>query len=245
VRALIADDEALARDEMAYMLQRVGGIDTIDQAANALEALARLQEARYDVLFLDIRMPGLTGLEAMELVNRLPGRPHVVFVTAYDEHALAAFEVAANDYLLKPVSEARLRRALDRITRAGSGSQLPGPTAQQQQRFGGKLAVEGEDHTILLRVSDVRFVHARRHTVLVSTFDAEHRCRSSLAELDEQLAPQGFLRVHRAYLVNLEHVLEVHPFFAGAYLLRMDDKARTQVPVSRGSAKQVREALGL
>lgn len=238
LRALVADDEPLARDELAYLLRCVGLVEVVDQAASAIEALARLHEQPYDVLFLDIRMPGLSGLEAMEVVNRLPRRPHVVFVTAYDEHALAAFEVAATDYLLKPVSELRLRRAVERIL-----AQVDAPPSPRTAV--GKLPVEGEGHTILVRIPDVRLVHARGHSVLVRTFNAEYRSRSPLAELQKQLAPHGFLRVHRAYLVNLEHVLEVHPFFAGAYLLRLDDERHTEVPVSRAAARHVRATLGL
>jgi DNA-binding LytR/AlgR family response regulator len=238
LKVLVADDEPLARDELVYMLRRVGGVSSIEQAASAVEALALLQHTRYDVLFLDIRMPGMSGLEATEIVNRLPQRPQVVFVTAFDEHAVAAFEVAATDYLVKPVSETRLRRAIERI----AGRSLTAPSAG---RVVDKLPVEGEGHTILVRIDDIRIVHARGHNVLVRTFDAEYRSRSSLSELEEQLAEHRFLRVHRAYLVNPEHVAEVHPFFAGAYLLRMHDKARSDVPVSRALAPRVRQALGL
>jgi two-component system, LytTR family, response regulator len=238
LRALVADDEALARDELVYMLRRVGGIGTVAQAASAVEALALLQKERYDVLFLDIRMPGLSGLEAAEIVNRLPQRPKVIFVTAFDEHALAAFEVAATDYLVKPVSELRLRRALERIAGHALG-------AGGARRVVDKLPVEGDGHTILVRIADIRMVHVRGHAVLVRTFDAEYRSRTSLSELEEQLAPHSFLRVHRAYLVNPEHVIEVHPFFAGAYMLRLQDKERSEVPVSRALAPRVREALGL
>jgi DNA-binding LytR/AlgR family response regulator len=239
LKVLVADDEPLARDELVYMLRRVGGVSSIEQAASAVEALALLQQARYDVLFLDIRMPGMSGLEATEIVNQLPHRPEVVFVTAFDEHALAAFDVAATDYLVKPVSEVRLRRAIERI--AGRSPVAPAPHG----RVVDKLPVEGEGHTILVRIDDIRFVHARGHTVVVRTFDAEYRCRGSLADLEAQLAAHRFLRVHRAYLVNPEHVAEVHPFFAGAYLLRMHDKARSDVPVSRALAPRVRQALGL
>ena len=238
LRALVADDEALARDELVYMLRRVGGVGAIEQAASAVEALALLQTERYDVLFLDIRMPGVGGLEAAEIINTLPQRPKVIFVTAFDEHALAASEVAATDYLVKPVSELRLRRALARI----AGREL---STAGGRRIVDKLPVEGDGHTILVRIADIRMVHARGHAVLVRTFDAEYRSRTSLAELEEQLAPHSFLRVHRAYLVNPEHVIEVHPFFAGAYLLRVQDKEHSEVPVSRALAPRVRAALGL
>jgi DNA-binding LytR/AlgR family response regulator len=239
LRALVADDETPARDELVYMLRRVGGIEIVDQATSAVEALARLQEAHYDVLFMDIRMPGLSGLEAMEVVSRLPRPPRVVFVSAYDEHALAAFEVAATDYLVKPVSEPRLRQAVERVV--GQGYR---PIATSKT-LSAKLAVELDNHTILVRVADIRFLSARGHRVLVRTFDAEHRARQSLAELEELLAPHGFLRVHRAFLVNLDHVQEVHPFFAGAYLLRVDDRDHSEVPVSRALASRVRQRLGL
>jgi two-component system, LytTR family, response regulator LytT len=240
LRALVADDEAVARDELAYMLRRVGGIDVVDQASSGTEALARLHEAPYDVLFMDIRMPGLSGLQAMEVVSRLPRPPRVVFVTASDEHAVAAFEVAATDYLVKPVSEPRLRQTMQRIARDGHPSAATGTPA-----LSSKLPFEQGDHTTLVRIPDIRFVFARDHHVLVRTFDTEHRARQSLAELEELLAPHGFLRVHRAYLVNLDHVLEVYPFFAGAYLLRVDDRDRSEVPVSRALAGRVRDLLGI
>jgi DNA-binding LytR/AlgR family response regulator len=186
-------------------------------------------------------MPGLTGLEAMEVVQRLPRPPRVVFVTAYDEHALAAFDVAATDYLVKPVSESRLRQTVERILRQAPqqhpGDPPHGPSA--------RLAVECGDHTMLVRVNDVRFVSARGHRVLVHTFDAKHRARHSLGELEAVLAPHTFVRVHRAFLVNLDHIQEVRPFFAGAYLLRMDDLERTDVPVSRALAGRLRHLLGM
>jgi DNA-binding LytR/AlgR family response regulator len=239
LNVLVADDEVLARDELVYMLRRVGGVGTIDQASSAFEALALLQQSRFDILFLDIRMPGLTGLDATQIVNQLPHKPQVVFVTAFDEYALAAFDVAASDYLVKPVSEIRLRRALERINDRLRGRH---PAARQVLD---KLALEGEGHTVLVPIAEIRMIHVRGHTVIVRTFDAEFRSRSSLSELEEQLAGRGFLRVHRAYLVNPEHVLEVHPFFAGAYLLRIQDKARSEVPVSRALAPRVRDAFGL
>jgi two-component system response regulator LytT len=240
LRALVADDEVLARDELAYMLRCVGGVEVVDQVSSAAQALARLQAVAYDVLFLDIRMPGLGGLEAMEAVKCLPRPPRVVFVTAYDEHALAAFEVAATDYLVKPVSEPRLRQTLERIAASGLHRAAAGVRG-----LSSKLAVEYDDHTMLVRIADIRFVSARGHHVLVRTFDAQHRARQSLAELEALLAPHGFMRVHRAFLVNLDHVEEVHPFFAGTYLLRVDDCNRSEVPVSRALAGRVRDLLGI
>lgn len=241
LRVLVVDDEAPARAELGHLLGRVASVERLDEAASVVEALARLQSERYDLVLLDIRMPGVTGLEAMEVINRLPDRPPVIYVTAYDEYALAAFEVAASDYLLKPVSEARLRRAIERVVRPrGPGS--AGTAAVRRNRL---PVVEDDGRTVLVRIADIRFIHVRGHSVFVRTFDHELRSRASLAELAERLAPHGFLRVHRAFLVNPDHVLEIHPFFAGTYILRVDDKGRSEVPVSRASVRQLREAFGL
>ncbi len=239
LRALIVDDEEPARVELVHLLRRVTDLEQVDEAATAVDALARLQERRYDLVFLDIRMPDLSGLKAMEVINRLPEPPPVIFVTAYDEYALAAFEVAARDYLLKPVSEARLRLAVDRVV----GRRHLEESAARVARD--RLPVEQDGHTKLVRIADIRFVHVQGHTVHVRTFDAEYHSRASLVELSERLAAHGFIRVHRSYLVNPEHVLEVHPFFAGTYILRMDDRGKSEVPVSRGCARMVRDLFGL
>jgi two-component system, LytTR family, response regulator len=238
LKALIADDEPLARDELMYALRQVGGVDSIDQVGSALEAVTRLQDSQYDVLFLDIRMPGVSGLEAVGLVNRMADKPHVVFVTASDEHALEAFDLSATDYLVKPVSESRLRRTLDRVARRRS-------VTAAARSASDKLAVEGDGYTVLVRISDIRLVEARGHTVLVRNFDTAYRSRASLGELEEQLESHGFVRVHRAFMVNPDHVLEVHPFFAGTYTLKLDDRGRTEVPVSRAAARRLRKLFGL
>ncbi|HEY8486351.1 MAG TPA: response regulator [Limnochordales bacterium] len=240
IRALIVDDEEPARAELAHLLRQVADVEQLDEAATALEALGRLQQQRYDLVFMDIRMPGIDGLQAMEVVNRLPDPPPVIFVTAYDEYALAAFEVAARDYLLKPVSEARLRLAVERVLARRDGARAGAARVARD-----RLPVEEDGHTRLVRVADIRFIYVRGHTVHVRTFDAEHKSRASLAELAERLAEHGFVRVHRSYLVNPEHVVEVHPFFAGTYILRMDDRAKSEVPVSRNYARVVRDLFGL
>lgn len=238
MRVLILDDEQPAREEMRYLLGRIGGFDVIDEAGTAVDALALLQRNDYDVLLLDIRMPGLSGLDAMKVVNQLPRRPHVIFVTAYDEYALEAFDVAANDYLLKPVSEKRLRKALERVLEAP-------PKHNGSRAHWQKLAVEEEGRTILIHPSDIRFVCARGDYTYVSTYDHQYQSHSSLTELAQKLEPLGFFRVHRSYLVNLEHVLELQPFFSGTYVLKVADKAGSEVPVSRASARSLRDSLAL
>lgn len=234
LRALIVDDEAPARAELRYALERVDPASTADEAETADAALDLLARQRYDVVFLDIRMPSMSGLDALPLIRRQQ-EADVVFVTAYDEHALRAFDLAATDYLLKPVSEARLARTLTRL----------GPARRPEARGVDRLPVESASATLLVRYADVRFIHARGHATFAKTFDAEHRARSTLAELERRLAPHGFLRVHRGFLVNLERVTSMEPFFGGAYVLRVDDKERTEVPVSRAEASKVRALFGM
>jgi DNA-binding LytR/AlgR family response regulator len=241
MRVLIVDDEPPARAEMRYMLEKIGEMGVVDDAETAIDALARLQESRYDLVLLDIRMPGLSGLDAVKVINRANPRPHLVFVTAYEEHAVEAFEVEADDYLLKPVSERRLRRALERVQEAKSSVDSARTAVARLDR----LAVETDDRTILLKIGDIRFANARGDYTYVRTFDREYQVRSSLTELTGRLEPNGFLRVHRSFLVNLDHVLELQPYFSGTYVLIMADQHRSEVPVSRSGIKTLRSRLGI
>jgi DNA-binding LytR/AlgR family response regulator len=235
LRALIVDDEAPARAELAYVLGRVESAATSDEAETADAALELLAQRPYDVVFLDVRMPKMSGLDALPLIRRRQEHADVVFVTAYDEHALRAFDLAATDYLLKPVSEARLQRTLARLAAVRHGG----------ARTVDRLPVESETATLFVRYADIRFLHARGHATFARTFDAEHRSRFTLAELERRLAPHGFIRVHRGFLVNPEHVVSMEPFFGGTYVLHVDDQGHSEVPVSRGEAARVRAAFGL
>lgn len=240
MKALVVDDEPLVRSELVYALGRVADDLEVVEAENAATALAALAADPFDVVFLDIGLPGMTGLEAMQVINNLPHRPYVVFVTAYEEHALEAFELAATDYVVKPVNEDRLAMTIARLRNvrrnAPGAAQLP-PA--------GRLPFEEDDRTMLVRISEIRMVHANGHVVLAKTFDKELRFRGSLGECAARLEPAGFLRVHRSYLVNPEHVVEIEPFFGGTYVLRLDDKSRSEAPVSRGYMPLVRKAFGL
>jgi DNA-binding LytR/AlgR family response regulator len=238
MRALVVDDEPLVRGELVYMLGKVARDCEVQEADSAAEALALLERTAFDVVFLDIRMPALSGLEAVAEFERLPKRPHVVFVSAYDDHAVDAFEVAALDYLLKPVTEERLAATLKRL-RAQS-RKVNGDVAAS-----GRLPVDVDGRTLLVKVDEIRYVEARGRIVSVSLFDERLRFRGSLAEAEERLERNGFLRVHRAYLVNPQRVVEVNPFLSGTYVLRVDDRARSEVPVSRNYVPAIRAAFEL
>jgi two-component system, LytTR family, response regulator LytT len=235
LRALIVDDEPHVRDELAFALQSSGGDVRVQQCSTAIEALALLQDEPFDIVFLDVRMPGLSGLEAMRVIEKLPQRPQVAFVTAHEDHAIEAFEHEAVDYLLKPVSPDRLSKTLARV----QARKPPSGAAAIPARF----PVDLDGRTMLIAPSEIRYATATGHDVTVHTFESAFRYKGTLTECASRL--RGLLRVHRAYLVNPQHVVEVRPFFAGTYTLVTDDKARSEVPVSRAFAKTVRSAFHL
>jgi DNA-binding LytR/AlgR family response regulator len=230
----------LVRSELVYALARVAEDFTIVEAATAATALAALAADPFDVVFLDIGLPGMSGIEAMTVINSLPHRPHVVFVTAFDDHALRAFELGATDYVVKPVNEERLAVTVARLRDA-----ITPQSAARGTSSAIRLPLEDDDRRMLVRISEIRMVHANGHVVLATLADKELRFRGSLADCAVRLEPLGFLRIHRSYLVNPDHVIEIEPFFGGAYILRVDDKRRSEAPVSRGYMPVVRRAFGL
>jgi two-component system, LytTR family, response regulator LytT len=235
MRALVCDDEPLVRSELSYTLRRLRPDAHVVEVGDAVTALEQIAASRFDVIFLDIEMHGLSGIDALRIIEKSKDAPRVVLVSAHDEHAISAFEHAALDYLVKPVSEARLSRTLDRLTLTNEA-----PDAATD-----KLPVYHGEKTRFVRIGDIRFVEADRRGVNVVTFDGVARFRGTLAECALRLERHGFLRVHRAFLVNVQHVLEITPSFGGTYVLRFDDRGRRDVPVSRNYARSVRERLGL
>lgn len=242
IRALVCDDEALVRSELAYALRGVEPEIEIAESADALEALAELRRGRFDVIFLDVRMPGLSGLDAMNVIAKAPNRPHVVFVSAHETHAVDAFEHAALDYLLKPVSRARLSLTLARL-RAALAERANG--GQASSALPERLPVIAGGRTRLVRLEEIRLVRADARAAGVVLFEETVRFRGSLRECESRLRGRRFLRVHRGYIVNLDRVVEVNPFFGGTYVLRVDDRAYSEVPVSRSYVRAMRAALGV
>ncbi len=241
MRVLVVDDESLVRSELVYALGKVDPGCEVNEAADAVEALQVLAGTQYDVVFLDINLPGLNGLEATKVISALPSPPHVVFVTADDSRAVDAFELAAFDYVVKPVSQARLARTVERLrSLRENGSATQGPAEPPR-----RVALEDGERTRLVKIADIRYVQANGHVVTARIGDGDLRWKGSLADAATRLEPAGFLRVHRAYLVNPDRVVEVEPYFGGSYLLRVDDKARSEVPVSRNYLPAVRKALGM
>jgi DNA-binding LytR/AlgR family response regulator len=254
LKALIVDDEPPARAELRYQLEAHGAVAVVGEAATMREALELLAAVDYDVVFLDIEMPGGRGLEtAQRLHGGAARRPFVVFVTAHDEHALAAYELAAVDYLLKPVSAERLAATVARLEllagraaptaggRPGDGA-VPTATAMPAAFVTG---MDGE-RTVPVPVERIAYLCARGDGALLGQTDGRRlTVRTTLEALERRLPPEMFVRCHRAYIVNVREVAEIVRFFNGTYLLKMNGRPGLEVPVSRGRARRIRELFHL
>jgi two-component system, LytTR family, response regulator LytT len=263
LRAVLVDDEQLARDELGYLLGRIGGVEILGQAGNGIEALTTIERLQPDVVFLDVQMPGLTGFEVARRMLATRARAHIIFVTAYDQHAIEAFEVNAVDYLLKPVDQARLEVALERARRrVGSdrtlvdGAGAPTSLNEQLERIvrlvaerqsrRERLAVKVGERFMLVQAEEIIYASLVDEGITVVT--NQHTGVSNyrtLDELHERLDPSVFWRVHRSHLVNINKIKEIVPWFSRNYILRMKDEKSTEIPVSRTQTRRLREYLKL
>jgi DNA-binding LytR/AlgR family response regulator len=229
--ALVVDDEAPAREELAFLLRDDPRIGEVLMASSAGQALRILGEQPVDVVFCDIKMPGLDGIELARVVSRFAERPHIVFVTAYDDRAVDAFELEAIDYVMKPVRADRIAEAVRRVVTAASG-ETPGEDDET-------IAVELAGVTRFVRRSQVRFVEAHGDYARLHTAAGSHLLRSTLAELEERWADAGFVRIHRSTLIALAHVDEVR-MVDGHYTVCL---GTDELPVSRRHARVLRDRL--
>ena len=253
LKALVVDDEQLARDELCYQLAELGGIEVIAQAGDGPQALDAVSRHTPDVVFLDVQMPGLTGFEvARRLIDRDPP-VSIVFVTAYDQHAIEAFEVNAVDYLLKPVEAERLDRAVQRVRRRRTevhplNDQLQRIVQLVEARQGRRdqVAVKVGERFLLVQAEEIIFASVADESINIVTGQiAGVASFRTLDELQARLDPATFWRVHRSHLVNINKIKEIVPWFSRNYILRMKDARATEIPVSRSQTRRLREYLKL
>jgi two-component system response regulator LytT len=233
IRALLVDDEAPARSELRYLLSAHPEVEVVGEAASAPGALKLAAAVPYDVVFLDVEMPGFSGLEAARLVHDRPNRPELVFVTAHEQYAVEAFAVEALDYLLKPVDPARLAQVVKRL----SHRETPPPVE--------KLPVVSGGQTVLLDWDEIHFARADGDYSRIHTYDRSYLCTQSLRQLEAALPDRRFARIHRSYFVNLAKVAAVKRAGPERLRLALDDKERTELDVARRQTKLVRERLRL
>ena len=286
--SLIIDDEPLARQELQYLLEAAGDVSVLAQGTNGIEAVDLIRTHKPDVIFLDVRMPGLDGFAVLKKVLALDRKfhlPEVVFATAFDQYAVKAFEVNAVDYLLKPFDAKRVVKTLEKVrtriaaSAAGNGetasghatpgdlgadaaakldallrmveeqaAQASGPSASGVHNLSksGKVVVRAQSRLLLADQKDVCFaaIEDGRISVVTKTVEGDSNCRT-LEELMDQLDPEQFWRAHRSFVVNIQHIREVVPWFKSSYQLRMDDRKQTEIPVSRSQTKRLRELFNL
>ncbi|AAS95077.1 LytR/AlgR family response regulator transcription factor [Nitratidesulfovibrio vulgaris] len=255
IRALVVDDERPARDELVYLLSAHADVETME-AASAGEALSLIASHHPDLVFQDIEMPGRGGFDVLQAASLMTNPPVFVFVTAFDQHAIRAFDENAADYLLKPVAPERLARCLERVRQRlapdGGSTQVEDMMDRLLARIGRerplpRIAVEQGGRIHLVPTPEVVLIEAEEKRIAVVTEAGRFTCHGaqSLARIEDRLAGQPFFRANRAVLVNLERVAEFSPWYNGKYHLVMNDSERTGVTVSRNRVRDFKQALGV
>lgn len=254
IKILIADDESLARNELIYLLERIGNIEIVGEASTGKDTLLKAKETHPDTVFLDIEMPQMNGIEVAREMLYWYDPPSIVFATAFDEYAIKAFELNAVDYVLKPFEEERILLTLERIR---SKTEPRNHYTQNITRFLeqfqfsnvaqklSKIAVHEGETLILLDPNEILYISREGRGIFVHTNDHQYESKYSLQLLESKLYNYSFFRTHRAYLVNLNHVDQLIPWFNGAYNLILRDPKRTTIPVSRSYIKSLKDILGI
>jgi two-component system LytT family response regulator/two-component system response regulator LytT len=251
--AVIVDDEQLARDELSYLLKSVDDVTVVAQGSNGLEAVSLIKEHLPDLVFLDVQMPGLDGFGVLKkLIDKKITLPHIVFATAFDQYAVKAFEVNAIDYLLKPFDKKRVAQAVEKARKrtkaAPDISKLDSlvKLLEAQRPQNSKVLLRSAGRLLLVDQKDVCFASIEDGiiSVVATTLEGQSNCRT-LEELLQGLDPELFWRAHRSFVVNINRIKEVVPWFKSSYQLRMEDRKQTEIPVSRAQTKRLRELFGL
>jgi two-component system LytT family response regulator/two-component system response regulator LytT len=257
INTIIVDDEKPAREELAYLLKGFPEINVIGQGRNGVDAVNLIKEHAPDLVFLDVQMPGLDGFGVLKkLVERKMRVPHVVFATAYDHYAVQAFDVNAVDYVLKPFDKARISKAIQRARKEIEAQTSPTERLEQLvSQLGNskqsstqpvKVLVKSQQRLLLVDAEDVIWASIDGGMITVMAKDVEGVSNyHTLEEMSEALDSDVFWRPHRSFLVNIHHIKEVVPWFKASYMLKMSDKKQTEIPVSRGQIKRMRELFKL
>jgi two-component system response regulator LytT len=256
--ALIIDDEQLARDELNFLLKNVDDLQILAQGKNGVEAVNLIKEHSPDLVFLDVQMPGLDGFGVIKkLLDKKTSLPQFIFATAFDQYAVRAFEVNAIDYLLKPFDKKRLFQAIEKAKSRKKNESQGAPDnridalvkmleAQQPRSETSKVMVRAAGRLMLVDQKDICYASIEDGviSIVTSQLEGQSNCRT-LEELLDSLDPKVFWRAHRGYVVNINRIREVVPWFKSSYQLRMDDRKSTEVPVSRAQTKRLRELFNL
>lgn len=251
LRAFLIDDELLAIRRLTRLLKQHGEVDIVGSATDPAAGVQALAQNQVDLLFLDIRMPGMNGFELLE---KLSSQPLVIFTTAYDKHALKAFEVNSIDYLLKPIEPRHLDRALKKVRSLQNSAHTLDLRSQVRALIEDYarpasspdwVASRVGDRTVLIELDEITHFFSEDKFTYAATETSNYIVEYSLADLEKKFGARGFQRIHRATLLNLAFVDELHRWFAGKLLVRLKNKKRTELSVSRDQVKSLKDRLGL
>ncbi|WP_409347282.1 LytR/AlgR family response regulator transcription factor [Paenibacillus sp. MBLB4367] len=246
MKAYIVDDEPLARDELAHILRRSKRVEIAGEAECVEDALEDIRRVKPDVVFLDIQLAEDSGLDLARQLLELDYRPEIVFATAYDEYALKAFELNAMDYILKPFDEARIHRTVDKLLRLHTNrdtvhtARADNKPAQKERTE--KLALLVDERILLVHVSKIMYISSLEGKTIIATEEQQYKVNEPLVTYEQKLANTKIVRVHRAFLVNLDAIVEIEPWFHSTYNLLMKDGSK--VPVSRTYLKELKQLIG-
>ena len=239
IRTLIVDDERYAREELTYLLEQFPDVKLVGEAESGEVAILKALQLQPDVVFLDIEMPKMNGLEAAKALVELKKVPLIVFATAYPEFAAEAFRINAIDYLLKPYDEEQLKQTIDRIEK-----RLYPTTSANHSETIGKLAVEADGEITYILPQSILYIYRDEKVTKIITSTKGYEIRTTLKELESRLEPFSFFRIHKSTLVNLRYVSRISPWFNGAYQLELEG-VEDQLSVSRNYVKDLRQRLEL
>ncbi|PAE43099.1 LytR/AlgR family response regulator transcription factor [Bacillus sp. 7884-1] len=243
LKAYIVDDEPLARDELKYLLIRSKQVDVLGESDCMEDAIADIHDLKPDLVFLDIELAEDSGLDLAKQLENLNSAPAIIFATAYDEFAYQAFELNAVDYILKPFDEERIGKTLEKIKKMQKiGDQDLPINSPLKNSYNGKIAVLVDERIILLTYADIVYLESSEGKCTIETMDQKYKVSEALVVLEKKLTNTKFLRVHRSFIVNIDHIVEIEPWFNATYNLIM--KNGSKVPVSRTYVKELKQMLG-
>lgn len=245
-KAYLVDDEPLARDELKYLLRRTRKVEIVGESDNYEDAVSEISSLQPNIVFLDIELSEDhdNGLSIAKELEKIETAPAIVFATAYDEYAINAFELNAIDYILKPFDEERIEKTLEKTKKVIEAKQMQTSSPPAPDHYhNGKIPIVIDDRIILLNDSDILYLESRDGKCIINTLDNQYPVNEALVVWEKKIRNPNFMRVHRSYIVNLDQIAEIEPWFHSTYNLIMKDHSK--VPVSRTYVKQLKQVIGI
>ncbi|WP_373898119.1 LytR/AlgR family response regulator transcription factor [Haloimpatiens sp. FM7315] len=236
MNCIIVDDEYPAREELKYFIDNYSNLNMLDEFDDATLALKFIEKNVPDIIFLDINMPKISGMDIARIINKFKKKIYIIFITAYKEHALEAFEIEAFDYILKPYSEDRIINTLKRLDRI--------EREVKSKPSKNKITVWKDNKMLVLNINDIYYCKAEEGETIVCTEKEDYILNQTLSHIEKKLSSKIFFRTHRSYLVNLDKIKEINPWFNNTYMVKLD-KINVEVPVSRNNISDFKHIMGI